>query len=63
MKKIYYFSPNCDCELLNNVSCLSEYECKNECSSNDEVFCYAPNEFETAFNDEQISDLGYIRIF
>jgi hypothetical protein len=28
-----------------------------------EIECYTPQGFETAFNEEIISDMGFIRIF
>lgn len=63
MTKIYYFSPNCDCELINAIPYMGEWACQNESESNSEVTCYTPEQFEIAFNDERISDLGYIKIF
>lgn len=61
--KIYYFTPNCDDDLLAAVPVMTKDECDYESKNNNEVYSYSAQEFEKAFNDEFISDLGYIRIF
>ena len=61
--KIYYFTPNCDDSLLNRIYRLTQEECEYESRNNNEVYEYDFKDFELAFNDEMISDLGYIRIF
>lgn len=63
MRKIYYFTPNCEGFLLNRLYQLTEEECEYESRNNIDVYEYDYKDFELAFNEEFISDLGYIRIF
>ena len=64
MEKIFYFTPNCSDELLNAMSRLSEEECEFYAKNyGNEVWKLSPREFESMFNTEVMSDLGFIRIF
>lgn len=59
--RVYYFSPIFD--ELERVPYYTQEECEYYCHNDNEVYVYSISDFETVFNDELISDLGYIRIF
>lgn len=63
MAKIYYFTPNCSDFITARIYQLTQEECAFKSRNNSEIYEYDEKEFELAFNDEMISDLGYIRIF
>lgn len=59
--KVYYFTPNYD--ELERVMYYSKDECEYYARNHSEVYVYSLSDFELQFNNEFISDLGYIRIF
>jgi hypothetical protein len=58
---IYHFTP--DFYNGQNIELLSQEDCEDYFNETDYCFKYDAKSFEEAFNAEQISDLGYIRIF
>lgn len=66
MTKVYYFSPECGAELLENARTMSEQACENEYMTNPyfEVYKYSRiKDFEESFNDGFVSYEGVIRFF
>lgn len=59
--KIYYFTPNYD--ELERVREYTQDECEYYRRESNDCILYDAESFEESFNDEFISDLGYIRIF
>ena len=59
--RIYYFQPDFITE--KHPSDYTEQEIVSLMETTNEIECYTPQGFEQAFNDEIISDMGYIRIF
>lgn len=57
---IYYLPP--DYPLTGNIEDYTKEQLDKIVEMND-CFKLTPKAFERAFNNEQISDLGYIRIF
>ena len=63
---IYYFSPNVCNDILDRVYNLTKEECEQlyNCDITENIDKYEDMKiFEQDFNNECISDLGYIRIF
>ena len=76
MITIFYFSPNVDWDLINEVygetytdveeltieQCRTLHTFANK-EWGGEIYEFNPSAFEESFNGEFISDMGYIRIF
>lgn len=63
---IYYFSPNVSDDILNRVYDLTEEECEQlyNTALTEDIEQYEDMQiFEKDFNNQCISDLGFIRIF
>lgn len=63
---IYYFSPNVNDDILDRVYNLTEEECEQLYANGlaENIDKYDDMQiFETDFNNQCISDLGFIRIF
>ena len=58
---IYYLIP--DYPLNKDINAFTRAELESLSTEGEHCIKFTPKAFETAFNDEQISDLGYIRIF
>lgn len=76
MITIYYFSPNVDWDLIDevygkdytDVEALTIEQCRTlhtfaNREWGGEIYNFNPYSFEEAFNYDYISDMGYIRVF
>ena len=61
MKKVIYLTPNCDYE-ISEFKKLSDQEKLHVANNTNEMFIYTLEGFQDAFNNEYISDLGFIFI-
>lgn len=61
IKMVIYITPNCDSESIELFDRLkTDAEKLNFARNNNEFYVYTIDDFEQAFNCEEISDLGYI---